>query len=175
MGLFSDLTKTQLIAATKNQIIWRQIMKIIIGIFLALQLILIPLSIEAQPLSDITLEQLKGATKEQIISRINDKLNSMTKRQIIEWIWTIRAIAIADNVFPDESIAVDGKNGQISRLEVFRDILGNKLKSTNLEWSYYPSGPVDIITITEMDATDKIISVKKLKHYTDGRQPHWIK
>lgn len=175
MGTLLDLTQDQLRQATKTQIIWRQTMKIIIGIFLALQLILIPLSIEAQPLSDITLEQLKSATKEQIISRINDKLNSMTKRQIIEWIWTIRAMAIADNVFPDSPIAIDGKNGQISRLEVFRDILGNKIKSTKTEWSYYFSGPVDIIIITEMDQNNKVISVKKLKHYTDGRQPGWIK
>jgi len=26
-----------------------------------------------------------------------------------------------------------------------------------------------------MDQNNKVISVKKLKHYTDGRQPGWIK
>lgn len=66
--------------------------------------------------------------------------------------------------------------GQLWQLRVVRDVLGNKLRSTRFDYTYYspqPDGtqPRDTITITEAGADDQVISVKKLKHYPDGKQP----
>jgi hypothetical protein len=53
-------------------------------------------------------------------------------------------------------------------------VLGNKLRSQKREWSYYPTGEVDIITTTIMDENDIPILIKKIKHYLHGKQPEII-
>ena len=53
-----------------------------------------------------------------------------------------------------------------------RDVLGAKLGSRRIAWTYYePNGPVDTITVEELDAADKVVKRRTIKHYTDGTQP----
>ena len=131
--------------------------------------------------SDLTKEQLIGATKTQVINKINDKLNAMSERRLKEFVWHIRDLIIEDLNYQEE-VPVESQdcpNGQMLRIRKIRDLIGNKLGSQKFEWSYYPGQegkrPVDIIIIIEMDANDEIISIKKIKHYLDGRQPEVIK
>lgn len=125
-------------------------------------------------LSDLTLEQLRQATVTQIRTAISNKLANLTKKQLIILILKVADIDVEDMEVPDKEIGEDGVHGQISRLRVIRDILGNKLKSSKIDWSYYPGGEVDIITQSKLDALDAVINVKKIKHFLDGRQPKEI-
>lgn len=43
-----------------------------------------------------------------------------------------------------------------------------------VEYGYYPSGEVDIITTCHYDIDDVLTDKKELKHYLDGRQPEFI-
>ena len=123
------------------------------------------------PFEDLTFEKLRAATKEQIITTITDKLTSITKNRICEFIWGIRNI-ITDNLTLGDLVEKeDGPNGQLLRVYKTTDVLGVKLTSRKIEWTYYPTGEVDTITISELDALDQLISQKTIKHFTDGRQP----
>lgn len=42
-------------------------------------------------------------------------------------------------------------------------------------YAYYKTGEIDTITMYAWDATGALISERVLKHYTDGRQPQWLK
>lgn len=120
---------------------------------------------------DLTLEQLRAATKEQIVTKIADKLTSLTKKRICEFIWTIKDFSFTDITFSTKTVNHNVPEGQLLRIHETTDILGTKLGSTKTEWAYYPTGEVDTITISELDALDQVISQKTIKHFTDGRQP----
>jgi hypothetical protein len=123
------------------------------------------------PFEDLTLEQLRAATKEQIITRVVNILTSMTRKKICEFIWTIKSAGFEAISLSTLTINHDVPEGQLLRVYEKTDILGNKTGSTKTEWTYYPTGEVDTITILELDALDQIISQKTIKHFTDGRQP----
>ena len=123
------------------------------------------------PFEDLTLEQLRAATKEQIITKIVDKLTPMTRKKLCEFIWTIKGVRFEAISLSTLTVNHDVPEGQLIRIYETTDILGNKLGSTKTEWTYYPTGEVDAITITELDALDVVISTKTIKHFTDGRQP----
>ncbi len=122
-------------------------------------------------LSDLTLEQLRSATLAQIRTAISNKLANLTKLQLIRLILRVGVVDI-DSVLeiPDQGQSEDGPHGQLWRLQVFRGVLGNKLRSEKTEWTYYPEGPVNEITTIQLDATDTETSRKVIKHYLDGRQ-----
>jgi len=63
-------------------------------------------------------------------------------------------------------LKVDAKTGKQIAVE-------EKTKSQNVTWTYYENGCVDIITVTDTDENGKV-SVNRIKHYPDGRQPHRI-
>jgi hypothetical protein len=123
------------------------------------------------PFEDLTLEQLRAATKEQIITKIMEKLKSMTKGGICEFIWTIKNIVFEDVRLETLTVKHNVPKGHLLRAFETTDILGNKLGSRRIEWTYYPTHEVDTITISELDANDQVISTKTIKHFTDGRQP----
>ena len=123
------------------------------------------------PFEDLTLEQLRAATKEQIITTITGKLTSMTKNRICEFIWGIRNIVTDNLTLTNTTHREDSQNGQVIRVNETTDVLGTKLTSQKIEWAYYPTGEVDTITISELDALDAVISTKTIKHFKDGRQP----
>lgn len=115
-----------------------------------------------------TLAELRLMTQGQIRQAQKPNLDGKTKKELIE-------IEFDQTEFPDPTTGEDSQNGQVWRFTVIRDAEGNKLKSTRFDWTYYLTGEVDIITTTELDANDIVISTKKLKHFTDGRQPEVIK
>lgn len=120
---------------------------------------------------DLTLEQLRAATKEQIITRIMNLLTTMSRKRICEFIWTIKDVNFNPIAIQTLTINHDAPEGQLIRIHETTDILGNKTGSQRTEWTYYPTGEVDTITITELDAVDKISSQKTIKHFVDGRHP----
>ena len=125
-----------------------------------------------------TFDQLKDILlpldKTQILTLYNNKLSNRTKKELLILALKILDVDIENLETQDREEGEDCPNGQVWKLRVIRDILGNKLRSTKFDWSYYPEGEVDIITTTEMDASDKVIAIKRLKHYPDGRQPEEI-
>lgn len=123
------------------------------------------------PFEDLTIEQLRAATKEQVLAKIMDLLTSLSKKRICEFIWTIKNIFTEGITLTDLKQRVDSKSGQVLEVHETTDVLGNKLGSTKTEWTYYPTGEVDTITISGLDALDQVVSQRTIKHFTDGRQP----
>ena len=130
-------------------------------------------------LGDYTLQQLKDAPVEIIRTRFKVKLDLMTKRQLIILYLKGNDIDIENMEVQDREEGEGDSRGQLWQLRVVRDVLGDKVRSKRFDYTYYPpqpdgTQPRDIITFTEMDRNDKVILTKKLKHYTDGKQPEWI-
>jgi len=123
------------------------------------------------PFEDLTIDQLRAATKEQIITRVTNLLTSLSRKRLCEFIWTIKDIDFADITLSALTVNHNVPEGQLIRVYETTDILGNKTGSTRIDWTYYPTGEVDTITTTELDALDQVISTQTIKHFTDGRQP----
>ena len=132
-------------------------------------------------LLDLTISQLIRATKQQIIDAIVARLNGMTERALKEFVWEIRGLII-ENLKYEESVEVQGQdspNGQMLRIRETSNLTGKILSKQRQEWTYYegyPEGkrPPDIYTETLLDANNNVISVRKIKHFLDGRQPKVI-
>lgn len=59
-----------------------------------------------------------------------------------------------------------------SVMTILSQLLGEPLyERKQIDYTYYPSGEIDTMTITTMDATDNPLSQYSIKHYLDGRQP----
>jgi hypothetical protein len=118
-------------------------------------------------LSEITLEQLRSYTKAKIINWITTKLNGMTKRKLIMFLW--------DEIqeMQRDPIRTYRADGQIeSQAEIQEDIeTGAQTGKRTTAWTYYPTGEVDEITISNYDALDGLLKRKIIKHYRDGKQP----
>ena len=112
-------------------------------------------------IADLPLSQLRLATKAQIITAISNFLtNNFTKRQLITFLLDAETVA-------DPPVRSYGTDGQIeSETVTERDAETAAVITTRqIHWSYYPTGEVDTITITEGDA------LRTIKHYLDGQQP----
>jgi len=125
-------------------------------------------------LSDLTLQDLRAATVLGIRTAITNKINGMTKKQLIILILKVADVDIENFEIEEKTVFVEGPEGEISRLMVSFDALGNKIKSHKIDRIYYPTGEIDTITLTELDALDVVKSVRKIKHYIDGKQPEII-
>jgi len=126
------------------------------------------------PFEDLTLELLRAATKEQIITRVTNLLTSLSRKRLCEFIWTIKDFDFTEIKLETLTVNHNVTEGQLLRVYERTDILGNKTGSTQIDWTYYPTGEVDTITTTELDALDQVISVKTLKHFRDGREPAFL-
>ena len=118
-------------------------------------------------LSTMTLAELQASTKAQIITSIRDYLTAnYTRRQLIQ------LLRDRDTEW-DTPTMTYRKDGQIERqTETIRDVETGALISTKtITWTYYETGEVDEIIISETDADGKKLSQKKIKHYKDGKQP----
>jgi hypothetical protein len=69
------------------------------------------------------------------------------------------------------TVAEDGPNGQVTRVYVSKDALGNKLKSLRVNWEYYLTGEIDTIVLSDLDANDVVTVRRVIRHFLDGRQP----
>ena len=123
---------------------------------------------------DLTIEQLRAATKEQIITRITTFLTSLSRKRVCEFIWTIKDVDFACIALSSLTVNHNVSEGQLLRIHEKTDLLGNKTGSTKTEWTYYPTGEVDLIVLSELDGLDVVVGVKKIKHYLDGKQPEVI-
>ena len=112
-----------------------------------------------------TLEQIRAATKTQIINWITNKLENMTKKKIIMLVMNIVNVGRK----PEVTYRPDGQVE--SRLVVEEDALGAKVGSVLIINSYYPGGEIDEIMISDRDVGDVEIKRLTIKHYLDGRQP----
>ncbi len=123
--------------------------------------------------SDITLDQLRVANKAQILTFINNKLSALTKLQLCRLLLRVGDVDVDSLLeIPDPETGADCLHGPLWRLQPVRDIMGNKLRSTRFDWTYYPPSAdgkcrVDTITTTKMDAADKVISTDMNKHFQD--------
>src|SRR3990170_1928250 len=127
-------------------------------------------------LSGLTIQQLRAATVTEIRTAMKARLDQLTKRQLIRldlWVasWDQDALVTLpdqtrDTYHPDRQIA--------SRTEVTRDVLGAKTGSRRVDWTYFPSGCVQDILITELDAADEVASRQRIHHFEDGRQPEVV-
>jgi len=111
-------------------------------------------------LSDLTIQDLRAATLPQIKTAVTDKINAMTKKQLITLI-----LKVAGD---------DIENFEIEENRVVYDALGNKIRSWSVDYIYYPTGEIDLIILKKFDALDVLVGEKKIKHYLDGKQPHFL-
>jgi hypothetical protein len=116
---------------------------------------------------DVTLAQLRGMTKTQIINRLSTWLtNNMTKRQLILWLMDMDVISID----PVRTYRADGQIESETRIEV--DTETNKQVGKRVTtWTYYPTGEVDVIAIKTYNGKNALLKTKAIKHYRDGKQP----
>ena len=114
-------------------------------------------------LTNLTLAQLRAATKAQLITAISNKLAAMTKRQIVFFLLDRDE---QNRTVNDDPIVTCRKDGQIeSQTEIERDVeTGAKTGSRVITWTYFPGGNVDTITISQRDAADKEIARKVIRH-----------
>lgn len=117
-------------------------------------------------IANLTLEQLRSATKAQIITGITNYLSALSKRQIILFLMD------ADRL-PDAPALTYGPDGQPTKqVDTDRDAeTGAMIGGRVVTWSYYPTGEVDTITISIRDASNAEVAKKVIKHFTDRRPP----
>ena len=119
-------------------------------------------------LSNLTLAQLRAATSAQIVTAITNKLNTLTKRQLIEFL-----LDVVD--FPDNPVCTYRADGQIaSETVIARDALGAKTGTRVITWTYFdklPRTPVSVITVRELNTADAETSKRSIQHFADGSQP----
>ena len=124
-------------------------------------------------LSGNTLAEDRAATVLQIRTAMKARIDLMTKRQLIVLdLWCDAfdkdaALSLSDH--PITAVYADGQAK--SQLVVSRDALGAKTGSTKIAWTYYKTGEVDTITISQLDSADVVTSVRTITHFRDGRQP----
>ena len=123
-------------------------------------------------LSNITIDQLQTATKEQILTFIFKKLSAMTKLQLCRFILRVQDVDTDNAVeIPDPVTDTKDNRGTLTQEGVIRDEMGNKVKTQKADYTYYHTGEVHTITLTELDNMDHEVSRKVIEHFTDGRQP----
>ena len=116
--------------------------------------------------TDLTSEQIRTATKEQIVANINSTLARMSKRDLV-------VLLLETETVSDTPVCTYGKDGQIAKqVEVERDVAtGEKVSGRVIEWTYYKTGEVDKIIVSQRSAADKEIGRKVIQHYLDGKRP----
>jgi len=128
-------------------------------------------------LGDYTLPQLKDADVTVIRTKFKQKLDLMNKKQLIILYLKGNDIDIENLEIQDRPSEEYWPDGQIKeRITVTRDVLGNVISKEKMTVTYYDTKDRerDIMIFTRYDSQDKELSVRKLKHYPDGRQPEWI-
>lgn len=118
------------------------------------------------PNFDLTLEQLRSMTRAQIRQAITDAIAPMSKREMIQWL-------LQADIVNDPPLRTYGADGQIiKQVEIDRDAeTRERVRGKVTTWTYYPTGEVDTIIISDRDAVDGEISRRRIKHYRDGRPP----
>ena len=125
-------------------------------------------------LSDVTIEQLRALTVTQLRNAIKNKVDAMSKVQLIRLILGgtdfDKVVTMQDN--PVQTYYPDGQVK--SKLVVNRDVLGAKVGSKRWDFAYYDKlspRPIKEVIHTELDASDVVVGKKVIQYFTDGQQP----
>ncbi len=119
-------------------------------------------------ISNLTLAQLRAATKAQILTAIGNYLSTLSKRQLIALLWDVAE----DGRIDDDRITTWRSSGQLDAyLDVHRDVLGNKTGTTAGKDTYNPDGTADTIVVVEYDADNLPVRRRTIKYRYDGQQP----
>jgi len=106
-------------------------------------------------LGDYTLQQLKDADVTVIRTKFKQKLDLMTKKQLIILYLRGDDLDIENMEIQDREEGEDEPNGQIYRIRTVRDALGNFVRRERFDWTYHPGlegkRPVHLITRTLLD------------------------
>ena len=119
----------------------------------------------------LTIQDLRDATHQELMQGIHFGLVNYTKKELCEIMWTMKTMDPLGIILEEQTINHNVPEGQLIRVYERTDILGIKTGSTRFDWTYYPTGEVDTITISMLNALDQLVSQKTIKHFTDGRQP----
>ncbi len=85
------------------------------------------------------------------------ELNAMTKAQLITALTAGRTETVCTK-------SQDGKNGQVQREYVTKDLAGNVLKTERWDWTYNKDGSVFEILHTALDAKAIVTAKEKVVH-----------
>jgi hypothetical protein len=121
-----------------------------------------------------SLSTMQAASVDQMSSDMTSQLSGLSKNQLAKISQVIVSVQQGDDIpllIPDPPVSTGYERGQLTSSQVMKDIDGNIVSTTNTEWTYYPTGEVNTITITQLDSSGTVISTQVIQHYTDGRQP----
>lgn len=96
-----------------------------------------------------------------------DQLNAMTKADLIAGILQDVRNATAANEY-------DAKGNLTSQVQTITDAYDSLIGTVTMEPTYYASGELNTITVTERDSDGKVSGGYQVKHYRDGRQPELL-
>lgn len=108
----------------------------------------------------VQLQVINGQLRQRVDAPIDDGLDAVRAYMsggVLDATTEVKVKSILANVVPPKSVI-----------------------STTLDFTYYPkqpdgTEPVDVITVTKTNTvTSQVVSVKQIKHYLDGTQPHEI-
>ena len=122
----------------------------------------------------LTLQDLRDATHTELMQGIHFGLVNYPKKELCEIMWAMKTMDPFGMKIETLKMNRNVPEGQLLRIHEKTDLLGNKTGSTKTEWTYYPTGEVDLIVLSELDGLDVVVGVKKIKHYLDGKQPEVI-
>ena len=114
----------------------------------------------------LTLEQMKAATVAEILADVTAQND---KREIVS------ELLGADRISDRPTITYDDRDRIVKRVETERDLLTDDvLGSVVTTHSYYKTGEIEDIIISERDAKDNETAKRTIRHFTDGRQPEVV-
>jgi len=125
-------------------------------------------------LGDYTPQQIKDADVTVIRTKFKQKIDLMTKKQLIILYLKGNDMDIENMEVQDRPSEESWPDGQIKqRIIITRDILGNVLFKERMSVTYYDTKDRerDTMIFTKYDPQDKELSVRGIKHFSDGRQP----
>ena len=117
-------------------------------------------------ITTLTRAQIIALNQGQLRAAINQVINGWTKREMVLFLLDSDRIV-------DTPIITRRVDGQVETyVEVERDMETDvRIGGRRLTYTYYPTGEVDTIVISQRDAADKEKSKRTIKHFKDGRQP----
>ncbi|MDO8704074.1 MAG: hypothetical protein Q7J84_03930 [Sulfuricaulis sp.] len=127
-------------------------------------------------LSTLTLAQLRSFTAVQIATALKNRIDGLTKRQLINLVLAIQDYQTeTEATLSDAPSVTTNPDGQVaSQVEVTRDVLGAKSGTRRTDWSYYAplpgreQGCVDVIRVRTYDASDKVLTDVKTERHKNG-------
>lgn len=121
-----------------------------------------------------TIDEMRGYTVVQIQNALNNKINGMSKKQLILLVLALQDAydEAADPDIADQTQFAYHPNGQWrSSLSVRRDALGVKRGSSGTVRTFTDDTSVDTITTIDYDGADKPVKRVTITYHHDGRQP----